>query len=80
MGVNIDEARRDDASSCIDFFFARAFDGPDRADLPGLDGNIGFVGRATAPVDYQTAPDDNIIGGRVRCHSASPDFTRIINI
>ncbi len=61
VGVDVDEAGRDDAALGVDLLGAARGDAPaDRRDPPAGNGDVGFEGRAAGPVDDEAAANDQI--------------------
>jgi hypothetical protein len=56
--MGIDETGGDHPAAGIDLLGARAEVLADGGDALALDGDIPFACRASAPVDYQTVPND----------------------
>ena len=54
MGVHIDKAGRDHFAFCVDFFAATRGNLTDMADVPVIDGDIGFTPRRAGPVNDET--------------------------
>jgi hypothetical protein len=60
MGVDIDEARHDEAAGGVDFLRAAPVDGADRDDAVAGDCDIGDEARRAAAVDDASITDDEI--------------------
>ena len=62
MGVNIDEAGRDQLAAGIDLFRTAPLYGPDRDNFTATNGNIADEGLRAGPIDDGATPNHQIIG------------------